>query len=642
MQNWTFQGSKNEILAEPGKDGFGVYRWASDNYYLGEWKNDKFNGLGVRRYDNGNSKFGFFENDSISYPYFMLVKEQRQLEIGLVKDESTGYDRCLILNLDTGDWEYANFDKNGHRFGASFNFNAKTGKITIEQYENGSNNQYYIKKVLPINLSHVDNRPFCEGCQMNLSEIKNLKDFVYVTGTDKNSGPFQRVRNSSSMSFGVGITHWPNDKEFQIGQFFGASRDGWYLQKQICSTYEKISFRYRNDTGGLFCLSIWKGLLYLYNEKQTAFFQYEKGYLTFGDRSKSDHYDIEGLGVRMDLANGVIEECSFEKGAVKEVKQALFIEGQKLYRGNKRNKVNPETGYGNYLTKHPNYPKEDWHVGSSSTSSSGSYSSSSSSRTSSTSSTTSSSRSSRSRLRFDDKAVQLFGKNYIDREWQFYYSKDYHFGESTFDIEDSDDDANSFDRDDFEDDEQKCTFFFMTAIDRSGPCLYASYYNPYNRTEPFEGAINYVYGDRSECYIKRLTTVINACKDEVDSSVIFDFAEYGFALEVFSYGYVNIYKSDAEMFQYTPYLEEEIGFFNIDPDKIPDFDSIKEPKTFIGAVLGCLYYGYLPLLETLVNEQDWDIKKGGKTRDYYVYKIKIVIDKIRLQMKKHYFDDYIK
>ena len=96
------------------------------------------------------------------------------------------------------------------------------------------------------------------------------------------------------------------------------------------------------------------------------------------------------------------------------------------------------------------------------------------------------------------------------------------------------------------------------------------------------------------------------------------------------------------MFQYTPYIEEEIGFFNIDPNKIPDFNSIREPKTFIGAVLGCLYYGYLPLLETLVNEPDWDIKKGDKTREYYVHKIRIVMDRIRAQMKKHYFDDYIK
>ena len=383
MQNWTFQGSKNEILAEPGQDGFGVYRWASDNYYLGEWKDGKFNGLGVRRFENENSRFAFFEDDDDTFPYFYLAKGKRKLEIGLVKDESTGVERCLILFLDTGDWEYAQFDKNGERFGSSFNFDANTRRITIEQYENGSNNQYYTKKVLPIDLRHVDNKPLCEGCQMSLSEIKNLNDFVYATGTDKNGNPFQRVRNSSSMSFGVGITHWPSNKEFQIGQFFGASKDGWYLQKQICSKYEKISFRYCNDTGGLFCLSLWKGLIYLFNEKHTAFFQYEKGYLTFGDRSKTDHYDIEGLGIRMDLSNGVIEECIFEKGAVKEVKQALFIEGEKLYKGNKRNKVNPETGYSNYLTKHPNYLKEDWHANTSSTSSSSSYSSSTSSSSSS-------------------------------------------------------------------------------------------------------------------------------------------------------------------------------------------------------------------------------------------------------------------
>ena len=42
------------------KSGYGVYKWANNSTYKGNWKNNKINGYGVYTWNDGRSFSGYW------------------------------------------------------------------------------------------------------------------------------------------------------------------------------------------------------------------------------------------------------------------------------------------------------------------------------------------------------------------------------------------------------------------------------------------------------------------------------------------------------------------------------------------------------------------------------------------------------
>ena len=248
MNKWKIPDEDDRFFAEEDANGLGVYRWESDDYYLGQLDYGVFQGIGMRRCKNGDTRFGVFCNDDYSYPNILLIPDEKEptIQILFEKDEN-GIENFLEIYLNDGSWRFAQYDGD--------NLHGMTVNYCIEGYDK-PRGSVHLRKFYKDNLvSGVWSKQtinFDESmgfdAELNVSEINDFDDFRYYQEVDAEEEDQAMDVYDDSYSHddgekGVGVRSVYDDDDLMpikdcIGQFINGTRStpgcrhGWVIERE--------------------------------------------------------------------------------------------------------------------------------------------------------------------------------------------------------------------------------------------------------------------------------------------------------------------------------------------------------------------------------------------------------------------------
>ena len=222
MKKWEIT-NEGKFYGESGPTGIGIYAWAPNNYYLGQWDNSDRNGLGIRRYENGNVRFGMFHDGDMSYPT-AIVTTKGVLEV-LFDIDSNGIEKHLYLDFDNGNWYFDTY-KGDDVVGVRVLYDHSDGSIRMKSFPLGQSSNKEV--VLPRHLKF--DRPIIHKVPIYFPEIQDFSSFEWDDGINYQGESYTSCENSTKDTIGVGAISW-GDGTFALSTWKDGGRIGWNVYK---------------------------------------------------------------------------------------------------------------------------------------------------------------------------------------------------------------------------------------------------------------------------------------------------------------------------------------------------------------------------------------------------------------------------
>ena len=317
MKKWEITNN-GEFYGEAGPTGIGIYAWAPNNYYLGQWDNSDRNGLGIRRYDNGNVRFGMFHNGDMSYPT-AIVTTNGSLEI-LFDIDSNGIEKHLFLDFDTGNWYFDTY-KGDDVVGVRVIYNHSDGTIRMKNFPLGKSSN--IEVVIPRRLKF--DKPIIHKVPINFPEITNFDSFDWDEGVNSAGETYTSCENSTKTEMGVGAVTW-GDGTFALSTWKNGRRNGWNVYKWK----ETYSFFYLDEKlDRTIEIQVYKNSVInicdCTKDHWSCMLRYEKGDLSYS-YTKNNLYSRDGDGFIVEGGN-VVKFVKFKEHNVDKVIAAYTLDG---------------------------------------------------------------------------------------------------------------------------------------------------------------------------------------------------------------------------------------------------------------------------------------------------------------------------
>ena len=316
MKKWEIT-NEGKFYGEAGPTGIGIYRWAANNYYLGQWDDSDRNGLAIRRYDNGNVRFGMFHNGDMSYPT-AIVTSKGALEI-LFDIDSNGIEKHLYLDFDNGYWYFDTY-KGDDVVGVRVVYDHSDGSIRMKNFPLGESCNKEV--VLPRHLK-LD-RPIIHRAPIYFPEIKDFNSFEWDEGKNNNGETYTSCENSTKDQVGLGAISW-GDGTFALSTWKNGSRVGWNVYKWK----DAYAYFYLDEKlGRTIEIQVYKNSVInicdCTQNKWSCMLRYEKGNISYS-RTKDNMYSREGNGFIVEGGN-VVKFVEFDDHQVKNVLATYKLE----------------------------------------------------------------------------------------------------------------------------------------------------------------------------------------------------------------------------------------------------------------------------------------------------------------------------
>ena len=288
MKKWEIT-NEGKFYGEAGPTGIGIFKWADNNYYLGQWDDGDINGLGIRRYENGNFRMGMFANASMSYPT-MIITQKRTMEI-LFDIDSQGIETHLNIDLESGDWYFDRY-KGDDPIGTRFIFEHEEGQITLKNFPLG---ETFNKKITLPRRIKFSSRPIKFKEDIFFPEIKSWDGFTWEDSVTSNGISYTSCENSTRTAIGVGAINW-GDGTFALSSWKNGGRFGWNVYRWT-DTY---SFFYNSDSGRTIEVQVTKNgnvnICDTTPDNWSTYLRYSNGVLTYSE-TENNIYSRKGLGI---------------------------------------------------------------------------------------------------------------------------------------------------------------------------------------------------------------------------------------------------------------------------------------------------------------------------------------------------------
>ena len=309
MKKWEITNN-GEFYGESGPTGIGIYAWAPNNYYLGQWDNSDRNGLAIRRYENGNVRFGMFHDGDMSYPT-AIATTNGALEI-LFDIDSNGIEKHLYLDFDNGNWYFDTY-KGDDVVGVRVVYDHSDGSIRMKNYPLGKscNKEVVIPRHLKLD------KPIIHKVPINFPEIHGFDSFDWDEGTNSAGETYTSCENSTKTEMGVGAITW-GDGTFALSTWRNGGREGWNVYKWK----ETYSFFYLDaKLGRTIEIQVYKNSVIniadCTKDKWSCMLRYEKGNISYS-YTKDNLYSREGDGFIIEDGN-TVKFAKFKDHALQKV-----------------------------------------------------------------------------------------------------------------------------------------------------------------------------------------------------------------------------------------------------------------------------------------------------------------------------------
>lgn len=317
MKRWEIT-NEGKFYGEAGPTGIGIFKWSPSNYYLGQWDNSDRNGLGIRKYDNGNVRFGMFHDGDMSYPT-AICTTKGALEV-LFDIDSNGIEKHLFLDFDTGNWYFDTY--NGDDVvGVRVVYDHSDGSIRMKNYPLGESCNKEV--VLPRHLK-LD-RPIIHKVPIYFPDINDFNSFEWDEGKNSNGESFTSCENSTSDQIGLGAISW-GDGTFCLSTWKNGARVGWNVYKWK-DTY---SYFYMDEEfNRTIEIQVYKNAVInicdCSNNHWSCMLRYEKGNLSYS-RTQDNIYSREGDGFIVENGN-TVKFVKFKEHAISQVVASYRLDG---------------------------------------------------------------------------------------------------------------------------------------------------------------------------------------------------------------------------------------------------------------------------------------------------------------------------
>ena len=252
VKKWKLE-NYGATLSEPGDEGFGVFKYSSNDYYIGQFMHGGIvEGYGVRRMENGHSIYGKFKDEDPTYPYLLIDGENTYISFHL-QEHSKGFDRVINLNVSGSDIEVGFANAKNQIRGRRATYNPY-GETVYLGYIDGSGKCIQSEEVeRPIS---IPNDLEQEGADQLLPALGDLNEFKQINQTG-----VEVIHNSGPSKPGIGVKYTTESGKVihEIGNFKNGVFDGWALKE--------------DDSG----IDKWKGsytLKYYVNGRVTLYVSY--------------------------------------------------------------------------------------------------------------------------------------------------------------------------------------------------------------------------------------------------------------------------------------------------------------------------------------------------------------------------------
>ena len=317
MKRWEIT-NEGKFYGESGPTGIGIFKWSSSNYYLGQWDNSDRNGLGIRRYDNGNVRFGMFHDGEMSYPTAIMTTKG-VMEV-LFDIDSNGIEKHLFLDFENGNWYFDTY-KGDDVVGVRVIYDHTDGSIKLKNYPLGQSSNKEV--ILPRHLK-LD-RPIIHHIPLYFPEIRDFNSFEWNEGKNNVGETYTSCENSTREQMGVGAISW-GDGTFALSSWKNGDRVGWNVYKWK----ETYAYFYQDEkVGRTIEIQVYKNSVVnicdCTKNKWSCLLRYEKGNLSYS-RTRDNIYTREGNGFIFEGGNS-IKFVEFEDNLVKNVIATYKLEG---------------------------------------------------------------------------------------------------------------------------------------------------------------------------------------------------------------------------------------------------------------------------------------------------------------------------
>ena len=205
----TYYGqSKNEL-----KNGLGKYTWADGEYYIGEWKRDKFH-LGIYYFKDKKKYCGeFLNNEDSGFSVYYYTNNENEKYAG----ENVGGKREGLgaYFYEEGDIVYGEWSENKiNGYGIWYNKNNR-----IEQQGIFKNNE--LQKKSKVSRSLIDKFKAASikaeaNCARARTKVKEYLNKAYEVNSNSKNNNDNKINNNTNQKGGIGATIGKEEEGFVI------------------------------------------------------------------------------------------------------------------------------------------------------------------------------------------------------------------------------------------------------------------------------------------------------------------------------------------------------------------------------------------------------------------------------------------
>ena len=197
METGTFEGDLVEDLLDPQRKirhGQGVMKYLNGNFYMGEWKNDFFDGFGEYTWSDGRIFKGYFKQDKMHGKGEVHWPDGRKFEGEYNMDRVHGHGTVTLADGRAFEGEFINdfpitgqmIELNGDTFQASFDGKTYVSewkpqlKVQVGRFESGWRSMETVHSLREF--AWRDGRRFagiCNGYCPSIGVITDLKGNQY-------------------------------------------------------------------------------------------------------------------------------------------------------------------------------------------------------------------------------------------------------------------------------------------------------------------------------------------------------------------------------------------------------------------------------------------------------------------------------
>ena len=321
-----------KYYGEKGNKAFGLQAWPNKDYYLGQWKNECVEGLGMYRYKDGHAYLG--EHISIETEGRGVFLFENQVVINL-RITGTGDDiiyHRFIIWTDSGAWKFFTVDKNNNQVNIAFEYHVEGGELLfVGDDEEDEDNVTYLKR--PFETT----RPIVQRILPAFKALPDLETYEQEristqTGTNKDGKGYSIVNfypDSSKKQY-ISFSEW-SDGDFYIGERVSGDVAGWGLcrhpKRFDVAYYAKKHF----ERNGL-VVDFWdSGNVAVALEKSDKSSSFKLFFDSSNNRAAYANTNSEGRcegpGIVIDLNEEVVYFVTYHDGSFDDYEYSIYADG---------------------------------------------------------------------------------------------------------------------------------------------------------------------------------------------------------------------------------------------------------------------------------------------------------------------------